>query len=223
MNSDDFYKIRDLSRSGGYTKTGDTIFVLPSVDHFQLLRIAEDGIDWDRLMNDFVTALLGKLGSFADDWYFSFDRQEGTVFVSQPGILKDDRFDNEFITIQKIVLRKLKLFASHSDVFLTSCWPGFLAHIKTKSFKKKPIQYTTDEVAERARLDGGYGNFQRHVYGKLPYLKFQKESLWERGYFRLDDLIALHRNGKYTLPGKRINFQDLKYVDESEDEGKSEK
>ena len=220
MNSKDFYKIRDFAKSGGYYNRPGTIFVLPSMDYSKLEMVAKDGIDWDRLMDDYVNALFGKLGSFADDWYFTFAPEEGQIDVSQPGLLEKDCLDNDFMATQKVVLRKLKLRASKTYIFPTSSWREFEKYVRTGGYMKTPFEYITDDFAEKARLHGDYGFCGYDCYGKLPYLKYEKELRWEREYFRLDDMIALHRNGKYTLPGKRINFQDLKYADGAEEDTK---
>lgn len=223
MNSNDYYKIREFAKTGGYKQRDASVFQLPPVDLQRLKNVARNGIDSDRLMRDYVHAVLGKLGSFADDYVFLFGIEENQVEVSRPGILKRDVMANgevendDFIRVQKVVLRNIKVCASLSRIFGVWYWHDFWHYLH----QWKGVSYTeiTEETAERARMEGGYTRIPGNYYGKLSYLKHETSFAWEREYFHLDDWIALHRNGKYTIPGKRINFQDLKYAGEDNDEG----
>lgn len=169
-------------------------------------------IDWDRLWQDFVNGLLGKLGSFAEDWYYLYGLEEGQVEVSQPGLHELDIGNDDFTRIQNVVLRKLKLCASQQQLFFVHPWKIFYNDVLTGRWTKKPYNEITDEMAEKAIKTGEYEDY--HVYGKLPYLKHDLSFIWEREYFHLDDFIALHRNGKYILPGQRVYLADLRYRDD---------
>ncbi|WFD44094.1 hypothetical protein MPSI1_002759, partial [Malassezia psittaci] len=72
-----------------------SIFELPNVSYRDLRWVLWDGIDWDQFMDDFVNGLLGKLGSFAEDWYFFLSRSEDEVVTSQPGLREEDEEHNE--------------------------------------------------------------------------------------------------------------------------------
>lgn len=135
----------------------------------------------------------GKLGSFADDWYFLFAPEEDQIEVSQPGVGKENELTNEFMKIQKIVLRKLKLYASNHYLFGSLVWKEFKCIIETESRSRRGVcscsgrSYgkITDDTANNAKQNGGYTPLP--LYGKLSYLKFEKRFYWEREYFRLDD------------------------------------
>lgn len=219
MNSDDYYKIREFAEAGGYKQRDASVFQLPPVDLQRLKYVAQNGIDTDRLMRDYVHAILGKLGSFADDYVFMFGAEENQVEVSKPGILprevKTNEVENDdFIRVQKVVLRNKKMCASRPYVFSLYDW-----EVTCRDLHKWPHTEITEEIAEQARMDGGYGRLPGEYYGKLSYLKHESDFMFEPILFHLDDWIALHRNGKYTKPGKRINFQELKYVDDENSEG----
>lgn len=222
MNNEDFYRIRTFADSGGYKNECSSIFRLPSIDHRLLIDAALRGIDWGRMMSEYVDAILGKFGSFADDWYFLFAPEEDQIEVSQPGVGKDDEWTNEFMRIQNIVLRKMKIYASSHYLFYPLTWKEFNCIIETGgrsrrgfcSCPNRSYEKITDDDANKAKQDGGYAPLP--LYGKLSDLKFETRFYWEREYFKLDDWIALHRNGKYVLPGNLINFQDLKYADEQD-------
>lgn len=226
MNSDDYYKIREFAEAGGYKQRDASVFQLPPVDLRRLKNVAQNGVDTDRLMKDYVHAVLGKLGSFGDDYIFLFGIEEGQVELSKPGILKRgvmaDEVESEvFIKVQKVVLRNRKMCASLPYIFGLSHWNGNDFWYYLHKWKDFPYTEITEETAERARIEGGYKRIPGHYYGKLSYLQHETEFGWEPEYFRLDDWIALHRNGKYAIPGKRINFQDLKYADEEKGEGET--
>ena len=86
-----------------------------------------------------------------------------------------------------------------------------------KAWVQKKREITDEDVEEAKRT----GTFPSICFGKLSYLKYQAKLFWEMNYLQLDDLIALHRNSRYTLPGKRINFSNLKYNDEDQDGDKT--
>ena len=174
-------------------------------------------------MREYVHAVLGKLGSFADDYIFLFGIEEGRVEVSKPGTLKRDVMANgevvndDFIRVQKVVSRNIKVCASLWHIFGVWYWEDFLHYLH--KWKLRSNTEITEETAERARMEGGYTRIRGSYYWKLSYLKHETHFGWKPEYFRLDDWIALHRNGKYAIPGNRINFQDLKYAEEEKGEG----
>lgn len=67
-------------------------------------------IDWDSLLGDIFDNVLNKLGSFADEWVFLYTIS--SLFVSRPDITRNDTEVNEFVTILRIVFRKLHLTTS---------------------------------------------------------------------------------------------------------------
>ena len=65
--------------------------------------------------------------------------------------------------------------------------------------------------------DAEFGTIVREnsgAHGRLPALRFLVDDFIEGPLtFRLDDLIALHRGGKYILPGRRVDLSWVQYAD----------
>lgn len=224
MNAEDFARIWEFAERGGYQGSSrwslgscKSIFQLPDVDIERLWMVAVRGIDWSRWMKDLMEGILGKMGSFAEDWYFHFCFEEGQIEASSPYFMVDQD-NNEFKRLQKVVFRRLKLCASQRSLFYGVPWRDFRQSANMSErhgYKEREI---TDEDVEEAKRTG---TFPSICFGKLTYLKYQANLFWEMNYLQLDDLIALHRNGRYTLPGKRINFSNLKYNDQDQDGDKT--
>ena len=220
MNAEDFARIWDFAERGGYERSyrgkDQSIFQLPDVDTKKLWFVAQERIDWSRWMKDFVDGILRKMGSFADDWYFRFCLEEGEILASSPHFMVDID-NNEIQRLQKVVFRKLKLCASQRSLISTTDWRNFQKSAKMSEKSGYKDREITDEDVEIAKRTG---NYPFTCCGKLSYLKYQTDICWEINYFQLDDLIALHRNGRYVFPGRRIDFSGLKYKDQYQDDDK---
>jgi len=94
--------------------------MLPAVVPYQLIYALSDAIDWHRLYSDFVNRILSKLGSFAHDWHVGFLGFTTVVIVSQHGLDVDDIDHCDFVRMQNIVQRLLKLKAS-GPIFILNC------------------------------------------------------------------------------------------------------
>ena len=217
MNADDYYRIRALAEAGGY---GDpifsdqraSVFKLPDVDLYNMWSALYAAIDWHRLFSDFLNRMLTKFGSFANDWYFGCKTTVSDIVMSQPGL--EDNIDScDFARMQNIVLRLLKLKAS-APIFLCCSW---------REFEKDCIQSRSEtfEHGTHPRMSDAQfaaivreNDLHNYNHGKLPTLRYLIHSIiYEPDCFRLDDLIALHRGGKYTLPGRRVDLSWLQYAD----------
>ena len=211
MNADDFYRIRDHAMQG---KAG-SVFILPDVDNHHLSSVLFNAIDWVRLFSDFIDRLLAKMGSFAHDWHIEFGFEEGQIYVSQPGVLHPDY--NDFMRVQNIVLRLLKLKPC-SPLFVAAGWRWFNSHLQG-TIKYSGTDHLLEHGTHAGMSDAQLEATVRHNYhrmcfiGRLPSIRYLKDQfVWECEYFSLDELIALHRGGVYTIPGRRVDLSWLQYA-----------
>ena len=219
MNADDYYRIRALARAGGYHYNAQrSVFALPDVDRIKMRAVLSDAIDWHRLFADFVNRILSKLGSFANDWHFGYQYTVSYIIVSQPG-LEDDIDSCDFARIHNIVQRLLKPKAS-GPMFQWCSWKVFngpyTIRIKGRRDFTDPLERGTHPRMSDAEFATIVRTNERHrcCHGKFPSLRYLIDSItYEPEWFKLDDLIALHRAGKYTLPGRRVDLSWLKYAD----------
>ena len=193
-------------------------FKLPFENDYRVKRITAECIDWERMMRDLVNGILGKLGSFADEWYFVFGKIEDQILVSSPGLERTDCEHNDFATIQRIISRKLKVFPMY-EFFEITHWKAFQNIVERGGYDKVPKREISKEIAEEAQMNGGYSSHQ--LFGKFPYLQYECD--WTVVRAPLAELLALHRNGKYILPEKRLNFQNLVYIEDDEIERELDK
>ena len=167
-------------------------------------------IDWDSLLGDIFDNVLNKLGSFADEWVFLYTIS--FLFVSRPDIKRNDTEVNEFVTILKIVFRKLHLTTSKVFKNPVIHWARFVEYIGEERWSQTPVKEVTEPCQLAKELDNDIP-YHINIYEKLRCLENDPKIFLGHYIFGLDDLIALHRNGKYVLPGKRIDFKDLQYVE----------
>lgn len=190
--------------------------VLPDIDHESLHYTLYSGIDDDLLCSDFLDGILSKMGSFADDWHVEFALEEGEVCVSKPGVECEE--DHDFERTQYIVFRLLKCKAG-TVVFFCDFWRGYWKHVQmTMKYHgtADTLEHGTHAGMSEAELEATVRhNYERGCrYGRLPSLRFLKDKLYcDQWQFSLDELIALHRGGKYILPGRRVDLSWLQYAD----------
>ena len=98
-------------------------------------------------------------------------------------------------------------------------WVYFPKHVKktleyygTENLLEHGTHPRMSEPQLEATIRHNYDRGCRH--GRLPSLRFLKDKIpcasWR---FSLDELIALHRGGRYTLPGRRVDLSWLQYAD----------
>ena len=223
MNADDFYRIRAFADAGGYKDHAifggqpSSVFILPDVDLVRMCRALSDAIDWDRLFSDFINRLLAKLGSFANDWHFGFQYMLCFNIVSCPGLVDEDIDSCDFVRMQNIVQRLLKVKAS-GRVFQVSSWKEFLAlySVRMTGDFTEAVEHGTHPRMSSADFAAIVRENEERgcCHGKLPSLRYLADRLFDdRGCFKLDDVIALHRGGVYTVPGRRVDLSWLQYAD----------
>ena len=218
MNADDYYRIRALARAGGYHYNAKrSVFVLPDVDLPRMRSVLSDAIDWHRLFADFVNRIFSKLGSFANDWHFGYQYTIHYIVVTQPDLLDDDIDTCDFARIHDIVQRLLKLKAS-APIFRMCSWKMFHERYMIRMIEEfsDPLERGTYPRMSDAEFAPIVRENKRHhcFHGKFPSLRFLIDSITcEPDWFVLDDLIALHRGGKYTFPGRRVDLSWLQYAD----------
>ena len=220
MNADDYYRIRALAQAGRYSQNYlrshyrcISVFALPDVDLCSMHSALYNAFDWNRFLSDLVNRILSKLGSFADDWYFGFQDETGLIIVSQPGL--EDNIDScDFARVRNIVLRLVNVCVRH-PIFEVYPWSEFFgpAGINREAHslehgthpRMSDAQFATTVRANLGRV---------WSYGKFPSLRYIIDHTFEcPDWFELDDLIALHRAGKYTRPGRRVDLSWLQYAD----------
>ena len=212
MDSEDYKRIRNLAKTGSYgTYFNKSIFKLPEMDLSELYCKVQFSIDWGSLLGDILRNVLNKLGSFADEWVFLYTIS--SLSVSRPGIKRNDTEDNEFVTILKVVFRKLHLTTSKAFISPVIHWARFLEYIEKERWSQTPFKEVTQPCQVAKELDNDIP-YHVNIYGKLRCLENDPKLFLGHYIFGLDDLIALHRNGKYVLPGKRIDFEDPQYAED---------
>ena len=215
MNSDDYYRIRALADAGGYGYSKrSSAFKLPDVDHYHMYRALVDAIDWHRLFSDFVNRILSKLGSFASDWHFGYQYTLCYIIVTQPGLDDEDVDSCDFVRMQNIVQRLFKVKAS-GPVFQVDSWREFPRSVTLSGRLSDPLERGTHPRMSDVQFAATVRENERRgcFHGKFPLLRFLIDSMIEDHYrFELDDLIALHRGGVYTLPGRRVDLSWLQYA-----------